>query len=335
MESTGRDKEAAMDYLTKTIPPMDMGAAESLLLEAKQIMDEQGVVFFLRQGTCLGAVRDGAFIPWDDDLDIGSIHGLHGFRRESVEPVAAAFRNHGFHVRISTAGRDTWLGLMKQNIRIDWFCYTVRRESIVHFPGVAIPIRLFKELKEIDFLGEKFLVPNPPEEYLRFKYGPNWMTPKRIGYEKDVVDSVPEGPIPGRAGRLKQFLVTHTLPNRAAKLLNRASRSPGPRSRSSDSGSPGPTTRAVRASTCPPKTCTRSWSGSVASRKCSTRKRWSPARPTCTGRTRRSQPAGYSFCRRCEQARGARSTRSAFRDIARPEWAEWSEPVAARSANAL
>ncbi len=219
MESTGRDKEAAMDHLTKTIPPMDMGAAESLLLEAKQIMDEQGVVFFLRQGTCLGAVRDGAFIPWDDDLDIGSIHGLHGFRRESVEPVAAAFRNHGFHVRISTAGRDTWLGLMKQNIRIDWFCYTVRRESIVHFPGVAIPIRLFKELKEIDFLGEKFLVPNPPEEYLRFKYGPNWMTPKRIGYEKDVVDSVPEGPIPGRAGRLKQFLVTHTLPNRAAKLL--------------------------------------------------------------------------------------------------------------------
>lgn len=208
-----------MDRLTKTIPPMDVDVAQTLLLEAKQIMDEQGVVFFLRQGTCLGAVRDGAFIPWDDDLDIGSIFGLHGLTRQSVEPVAAAFRDHGYHVKVSSAGRDTWLGMMKHNMRIDWFCYKERRGSIVHFPAVPIPIRLFRDLKEIDFLGEKFLVPNPPEEYLRFKYGPNWMTPKRIGYEKDVVDNVPEGPIHGRAGRLRQFLTTHVLPNRAARLL--------------------------------------------------------------------------------------------------------------------
>ena len=218
MESPGIDSDAVMDRLTRTIPPMDVGVAESLLLEAKRIMDEQGVVFFLRQGTCLGAIRDGAFIPWDDDLDIGSIFGLHGFKKESVEPVAAAFRGHGYHVRISRAGRDTWLGMMKHNVRIDWYCYRQQRGNIVHFPGVPIPVRLFRDLKEIDFLGERFLAPNPPEEYLRFKYGPDWMTPKRIGYEKDVVDNLPGGPVAGRPGRLAQFLFTRIMPRRLVTI---------------------------------------------------------------------------------------------------------------------
>ena len=207
-----------MDHLMKTTPSMDASVAATLLREAKEIMDEHGVVFFLRQGTCLGAIRDNAFITWDDDIDIGSIEGLHRFDERVIEPVAASFRARGFHVRRKSYGGETWLGLMKHNIRVDWVCFRVRKQHIVHFPGVRIPVRLFTDLKEIDFIGEKFLVPNPPEEYLRHKYGPHWMTPNRIGYGKDVVGNIPEGPMPGHPARLTQLLITRLFPRRAARL---------------------------------------------------------------------------------------------------------------------
>ncbi len=211
--------DAAMERLLKTAPSMDTAVAATLLREAKQIMDEHGVVFFLRQGTCLAAVRDHAFISWDDDLDIGSIKGLHRFDERVIDSVGDSFRAHGFYVkRISFSG-ETLLGLMKHNIRIDWTCYRIRKQHIVHFPGVRIPVRLFTDLKEIDFIGEKFLVPNPPEEYLRYKYGPDWMTPNRLGYGKDVIDNVPEGPLPGHPGRLTQLLITRLFPGRSARLL--------------------------------------------------------------------------------------------------------------------
>ncbi len=58
--------------------PMDMTTAEALLKEAKEILDQLGLAFFLRHGTCLGAVRDQAFFEWDDYFDIRFVFGFPG-----------------------------------------------------------------------------------------------------------------------------------------------------------------------------------------------------------------------------------------------------------------
>jgi hypothetical protein len=218
MVSTEGADQAALERSYETQQPWDMATAEGMLREFKQVMDGLGVVFFLRQGTCLGAVRDKAFIPWDDDLDLGSVLGLHGLTEKSVGPVAAAFRERGYFVKEEQNAHYMSLAMIKSSIRTDWTACRIIDDSIYQFPGVRTPVKLFAQLREIDFIGEKFMVPEPPEDYLRFKYGEDWMTPKETGYEKDVMEMIPESPLPGNAGRMRQFLSRHVLRWRACRL---------------------------------------------------------------------------------------------------------------------
>ena len=218
-QTSDADNAALMQQIERTIPPMNIADAGRFLGEAKQIFDSHGIVFFLRQGTCLGAVRDQALIPWDDDLDLGSIIGLHGFSEDDIAPAVEAFRANGCYVEVIPDGLYTSVKIMKYKIRIDWQCYRVVKGTIAHYPGVPFPVSLFTELEEVDFNGGTYAVPSPPAEYLVFKYGPDWVTPKQAGYEKDVLDNMPPGTVPGRAGRFKQFLAVRFSPRKTARLL--------------------------------------------------------------------------------------------------------------------
>ena len=221
--ATSAGTEAAAFYRAREeLNPIDVPTAEGILREAKQIMDRLGIGFHLMSGTLLGAIRDNALIPWDDDMDIGSVIGLDGLTADSIEQtaeqVASAFRDNGFFAVVERDDHYLCVGTMKSSTMLSWSCFWVVGDSIFQYPGVRIPVSLYTNLKEIDFVGEKFLVPNPPEEFLRRKYGPEWMTPKKAGYQKDIVQGIPESSIPGHAGRLRQFLTTHVLRSHATRL---------------------------------------------------------------------------------------------------------------------
>ena len=145
--------------------------------------------------------------------------GLHVVSEEAVVSVARTLRERGFILKIVRNDHYLWVAMAKESIRIDWACYWVIDDAVFMYPGIRIPVHLLSDLKEIDFLGEKFLVPNPPEDYLEAKYGPEWHVPKPTGaYEEDVLELIPDTPAPARSGRLRQFLARYLQWWRAARV---------------------------------------------------------------------------------------------------------------------
>ena len=193
ISESGAD-EAALFESYGNIQHINPELAKQMLKEAKDIMDPLGVPFFLRQGTCLGAVRDQAFIPWDDDIDLGCVIGLNGLTEDMIAPVFDAFRDRGYFVHEESNDRWVAAGMMKSSLRIDLTFFRIIDDSIFHFPMIWMPARLFANLKEIEFMGGNYFVPNPPEEYLLTKYGPDWVTPK-VAFEKDVLDQISKSPV--------------------------------------------------------------------------------------------------------------------------------------------
>ena len=62
----------------------------ALLDEFSRVCSELGLRWFLVQGSLLGAVRHGGFIPWDDDIDVGMMRADHErFVREAQKLLPA------------------------------------------------------------------------------------------------------------------------------------------------------------------------------------------------------------------------------------------------------
>ena len=198
MESGIGNEQAALDYTLKYNPPMDHEAAERNLKHIKTILDGLGVAFMLGSGSCLGATRDGAFIPWDDDIDLLTVLGVNGMTENSIDTTVDAFQEGGYHVMRQDGLDSIVLMTMKDGVRLSLEWLRIRGENVFSYPGVLLPSVMFTEPKQIEFLGERFNVPNPPEEYLALKYGPEWKTPRRSGeYERDVVVKIPGAEIEG------------------------------------------------------------------------------------------------------------------------------------------
>ena len=219
MEINNATDELALKRSIEILQPIDVAVAKRVLKEIKQILDGLGITFFLRKGTCLGAVRESELIPWDDDLDIGSLIGYKGLTEKSVDRIVTALKDNGYLIKVDHLDYAISVVTLKSSIWTDWMVHRIIDDSTFHWPGVRIPARLFTDTKQINFIGEKFHVPNPAEEYLRFMYGTEWKIPKKAGsYEKDVLDQIPKDSLPSHAGKLKQFIINHLMPWRATRI---------------------------------------------------------------------------------------------------------------------
>jgi len=223
MVTSNEADEAAYLKTTESPAPLDPALAAERLREVKRIFDDQGIIFWLGSGTCLGCIRENGFIPWDDEIDTASVIGMHGLSEETIYRIADVFTKAGFYSRIRSNPRYMAVAFVKDGLRTDWTCHRIIDGGAIEFPGVKLPLNLFAQPTEIEFIGQNFLVPNPPEEYLRLKYGPDWRTPKGPGFEADVVMQVGDSDNLSRGRKLQRALSMGVFPrpNSSVKVFDR------------------------------------------------------------------------------------------------------------------
>jgi lipopolysaccharide cholinephosphotransferase len=76
--------------------------AEKMLREVTEILEKNGVQYFLDFGTLLGIVRENRLLPWDDDIDLG-IPEKHA---EKLSRLKLKFILKGYRLRIKRHQRD-------------------------------------------------------------------------------------------------------------------------------------------------------------------------------------------------------------------------------------
>ena len=152
-------------------PPMDKSQATECLLKVKDIFDRHNITFYLVGGTLLGAVRDGGFIPWDDDIDLG----MRQTSPLKLIPAIREMEDFGLKV-IRTNKIDNTFQVKRNLICIAFAPHVPYRGKMWRWWRFYEPFDAFSELIPWSFLGKDFLIPAKNEEYLKVHYG-DWRTP--------------------------------------------------------------------------------------------------------------------------------------------------------------
>ena len=156
--------------------PEELEARHKGLVELAGILEGTGVRYLLLDGALLGAVRDGAFIPWDWDVDLGIYaESAEGKVWKLLDRASEA----GFRVKLVR------FGYMRLDLEKDGAEFTLQfyyEEGGLRRAGVIVhPKEFFDETAELEFLGRRYPCPREKEKMLAHQYGSDWQTPKKVG----------------------------------------------------------------------------------------------------------------------------------------------------------
>jgi hypothetical protein len=159
------------------------------LLEVVKVFSDFGIKCWLSHGTMLGVYRDGDFISYDDDADVGADISTSKRRLEAEEEL----RKRGFFVppigdktkpvdkRINMPYSDTVAIRDGEKVEVWWFqkegdtyIYDIHRQP----PCLHHNEKYYDILSEINFKGHIFPIPSYIEEWLKMMYGDSWNIPQ-------------------------------------------------------------------------------------------------------------------------------------------------------------
>ena len=167
--------------------------AKETLLGFGKILDEAGIKFWLHGGTLLGAIREGSFIPGDWDIDLIALAG--DWKPEIVPKIQALFdsvdlRRDGLY---PFGYRKIVIKRRRAALSILFYLYYAPKNVFVfpkRFGGKLVDDPRWCEISPalleteifIEFVGQKFRIPDKSEELLEIMYGPTWRESRLRGW---------------------------------------------------------------------------------------------------------------------------------------------------------
>lgn len=141
---------------------------ENLFLVA-DVLDKFKIRYGLIYGTLLGAIRDGDFIDWDEDIDIFVLN------EDRVLFLSLLFDLRVLGFEVARYSNDL-LSLIREDDYIDFYFF--RKTFLGRACGPdKLPHKFFKALGTISFLGRNFPTIGHQISFLEHAYGQNWATP--------------------------------------------------------------------------------------------------------------------------------------------------------------
>ena len=145
------------------------------LLEIRELLNKEGLTWFISGGTLLGAAREGDYIKWDWDVDLALLTEEIMPRRESFESL---LQSGGFKIlRKNRSYENLKYVAEKYNAEYEFLAWH-KRGNMRCRRIFKRPARFFENPGTIKLRGEEYPCPTPLEEYLEFVYG-DWRTPKK------------------------------------------------------------------------------------------------------------------------------------------------------------
>ncbi len=162
------------------------GASKGLIREdalyvmntMKDVLNKNGIIFYLNFGTLLGAVREHDFISNDMDIDVAI------FEKDVDKLVSLIPELYNIGIKICRYHPGIIYSFIYKGIiydvdvyRTTKFPYKYRYFSMVskYFPKFYVN----RGSEKIEFAGDLYDVPKDPVKFVEYMYGKNWRIPQK------------------------------------------------------------------------------------------------------------------------------------------------------------